>query len=129
MLMKRLSQVAMLGSGIGAVVALAQFGPTRRWLMAKKQSGEGPSEEKRAKSWFRVRFIGEGGGKRVVTEVTGGDPGYGETAKMLAESALCLACDELPQRSGQVTTAVAMGEALMNRLQAAGIGFKVVSRQ
>ena len=31
-----------------------------------------------------------------MTQVTGGDPGYGETSKMLAESALCLAFDELP---------------------------------
>ena len=29
---------------------------------------------------------------------------------MLAESALCLAFDELPETAGQVTTAVAMGE-------------------
>ena len=32
---------------------------------------------------------------RVVTEVAGGDPGYGETSKMLAEAALCLANDDL----------------------------------
>jgi saccharopine dehydrogenase (NAD+, L-glutamate forming) len=129
MVLKRLTQVAMLAGGVGAVVALAQLPTTKRWLMSKKQSGEGPSEEKRAKSWFRVRFIGEGGGKRVVTEVSGGDPGYGETSKMLAESALCLACDELPKVSGQLTTAVAMGDALMQRLQKAGIEFKVLESQ
>ena len=44
----------------------------------------------------RVRFVGEGGGRTVVTEVPGGDPGYAETAKMLAESALCLAFDDNP---------------------------------
>ena len=38
----------------------------------------------------------EGGGERIATEVSGGDPGYSETAKMLGESALCLAHDELP---------------------------------
>ena len=32
--------------------------------------------------------------------MTGGDPGYGETSKMLAESALCLAHDDLPDRAG-----------------------------
>ena len=73
-----------------------------------------------------MRFVGEGGGRRVVTEVAGGDPGYGETAKMLAESALCLAHDDLPPTAGQVTTAVAMGDALIERLQRAGIGFEVV---
>ncbi|MCT9145665.1 saccharopine dehydrogenase, partial [Streptomyces violarus] len=88
---------------------------------------DGPSPEKRAKSWFSLRFVGEGGGRRVYTEVSGGDPGYDETAKMLAESALCLAFDELPKTAGQVTTAVAMGDALIDRLRAAGIRFRVAS--
>jgi short subunit dehydrogenase-like uncharacterized protein len=73
-----------------------------------------------------VRFVGEGGGRRVVTEVSGGDPGYGETAKMLAESALCLAMDDLPPTRGQVTPAAAMGEALLKRLDAAGLSFTVL---
>ncbi|MFE2633177.1 saccharopine dehydrogenase, partial [Streptomyces sp. NPDC059374] len=73
------------------------------------------------------RFVGEGGGRRVFTEVSGGDPGYGETAKMFAESALCLAFDELPETAGQVTTAVAMGGALTERLRAAGITFRVAA--
>jgi short subunit dehydrogenase-like uncharacterized protein len=60
----------------------------------------------------------------VITEVSGGDPGYDETAKMLAESALCLAHDDLPPTSGQVTTAEAMGDALLNRLINAGIRFE-----
>jgi len=95
-------------------------------MLKAKTPGEGPSEARRASSWFKIRFVGEGGGKRVVTEVSGGDPGYSETSKMLAESALCLAFDELPQTSGQVTTAEAMGDALLARLQQAGISFEVV---
>ena len=95
--------------------------------MDRLKPGEGPDEERRAKSWFSVRFVGEGGGRRVFTEVSGGDPGYDETAKMLAESALCLAFDDLPQDSGQVTTAVAMGDALLERLRAAGIRFRVAA--
>ena len=70
--------------------------------------------------------MAEGGERRVVTEVAGGDPGYGETAKMLAESALCLALDELPETAGQLTTAVAMGDALRARLEKAGITFRVL---
>ncbi|MDR3418304.1 MAG: saccharopine dehydrogenase NADP-binding domain-containing protein [Nevskia sp.] len=123
---KRLGSVAGLLGGVGAVFALAQLGPTRRWLLAQKSSGEGPTAQQRAKGWFRVRFRGEGGGRSVVTEVKGGDPGYGETAKMLAESGLCLAHDELPAEGGQLTTAVAMGAALIARLQRAGIVFEVV---
>jgi saccharopine dehydrogenase (NAD+, L-glutamate forming) len=60
----------------------------------------------------------------VQTEVRGGDPGYTETAKMLAESALCLAFDDNPPTCGQVTTAQAMGDALTARLVAAGIRFE-----
>ncbi|MGH3372074.1 MAG: hypothetical protein ACRDPR_18980, partial [Nocardioidaceae bacterium] len=55
------------------------------------------------------------------------DPGYGETAKMLAESALCLAFDDNPATSGCVTTAEAMARHLFDRLVAAGIRFEVLS--
>ncbi len=112
-------------AAVGAAVALAQLPAARRWLMGRWEPGRGPDAERRARSWFTVRFVGEGGGRRVFTEVSGGDPGYGETAKMLAESALCLAYDALPQRAGQLTTAVAMGDALLDRLQKAGIRFRV----
>ncbi|MCB5180752.1 saccharopine dehydrogenase family protein [Streptomyces antimicrobicus] len=112
-------------AAVGAVAALAQVPPARQWLIDRWEPGRGPDAERRARSWFSVRFVGEGGGRRVFTEVSGGDPGYGETAKMLAESALCLAYDELPERAGQLTTAVAMGDALLGRLQRAGIRFRV----
>ena len=125
-IVKRLATAVGIPVGLGAMFAMAQVPPTRRWLLGRMQPGEGPSPERRAKSWFNVRFVGEGGGERVVAEVAGGDPGYGETAKMLAESALCLAGDDLPETSGQVTTAVAMGEALRRRVEAAGITFSVV---
>ena len=124
---KRLPVAAGLVAGVGGVVALAQLPPTRKALLALKAPGEGPSPEQRAKGWFRVTFRGEGGGRRVVCEVSGGDPGYGETSKMLAEAALCLAQDDLPDRAGQLTPAVAMGQALIDRLVAAGIGFATKS--
>jgi short subunit dehydrogenase-like uncharacterized protein len=123
---KKLPQAIALPLGVGAVFTLAQIPPVRKFLMSRLPQGTGPDEAKRAKSWFRVHFHGEGGGRRVVCEVRGGDPGYGETSKMLAESALCLANDELPQTAGQVTTAVAMGAALTERLKRAGIEFSVV---
>jgi short subunit dehydrogenase-like uncharacterized protein len=100
--------------------------PLRKVLLGRVKQGEGPDEERRARSWFNVRFVGEGGGRRVVTEVAGGDPGYDETAKMLGESALCLAFDDNPATSGQVTTAVAMGEQLTRRLVDAGLTFRVL---
>lgn len=112
--------------GAGALCALAQVPPARRWLSARLAPGDGPDPERRARSWFKVRFVASTGGKRLITEVAGGDPGYDETAKMLAESALSLAFDDLPETAGQVTTAVAMGDALTARLQKAGITFRVV---
>ncbi|MFJ8545634.1 saccharopine dehydrogenase family protein [Streptomyces sp. NPDC093586] len=114
-------------AALGALVAAAQVPPVRRRLSGLLKPGDGPSPRKRAKSWFRVRFVGEGGGRRVFTEVSGGDPGYDETAKMFAEAALSLAVDDLPPTAGQVTTAVAMGDALTERLRAAGITFRVVA--
>ncbi|MFC8373416.1 saccharopine dehydrogenase family protein [Streptomyces sp. NPDC057238] len=114
-------------AAVGALVTAAQFPPLRRRLSDRLGPGDGPGPEKRARSWFTVRFVGEGGGRRVYTEVAGGDPGYDETAKMLAEGALCLAFDDLPPTAGQVTTAMAMGDALIDRLRAAGIRFRVAA--
>ncbi|MFI1395578.1 saccharopine dehydrogenase family protein [Streptomyces sp. NPDC020681] len=114
-------------AAMGAMLGLAQLPPARRWLSDRLKPGEGPDERRRAKSWFSVRFVGEGGGRKVYTEVSGGDPGYDETAKMFAESALCLVFDELPKTSGQVTTVVAMGDALLSRLRAAGLRFRVAT--
>jgi short subunit dehydrogenase-like uncharacterized protein len=45
---------------------------------------------------------------------------------MLAESALCLAFDDNPPTAGQVTTAAAMGDRLLDRLRRAGLTFTVI---
>ncbi len=119
--------LAGLAAGAGTVAALAQLPPTRRALLMLKDPGDGPSESQRATAWFKVRFAANGGGQRLITEVSGGDAGYGETSKMLAEAALCLAQDDLPDRAGQLTPAVAMGEPLIGRLKRAGIGFATVT--
>jgi short subunit dehydrogenase-like uncharacterized protein len=122
-----LPMLIALGAAAGMAVALVQIPPARDLLLKLKGSGEGPSEERRARSWFSIRFAAHtGDGAELRTEVSGGDPGYTETSKMLAESALCLAHDDLPERAGQLTTAVAMGPALRRRLEAAGIEFKVL---
>lgn len=114
-------------AAVGAVVTAAQLPPARRALQKRLMPGDGPSAEQRARNWFTVTFVGEGGSERVVTRVSGGDPGYSETAKMLGESALCLAYDDVPATAGHVTTAVAMGEPLIDRLRKAGIGFEVLA--
>jgi saccharopine dehydrogenase (NAD+, L-glutamate forming) len=114
-------------AAVGALTLSAQVPPLRNLLLRRIQQGDGPDAERRARSWFSMRFVGEAGGQRVLTEVAGGDPGYGETAKMLSESALCLAFDDNPPTAGQVTTAAAMGEHLTDRLTKAGISFNVLT--
>jgi short subunit dehydrogenase-like uncharacterized protein len=129
LVVKRLPILLGLAAGAGTVIGLAQLPPTRELLLKlAKGPGEGPTPEQRASAWFRVRFLAKADGKRIVTEISGGDPGYGETSKMLAQSALCLARDQLPETAGQVTPAVAMGDALMRRLDRSGIRFEVVER-
>jgi saccharopine dehydrogenase (NAD+, L-glutamate forming) len=115
--------------GIGAAAAMfgaAQVAPVRNLVLGRVAQGSGPDEARRARSWFRVDLVAEGDGRTIHTRVSGGDPGYDETAKMLAESAMCLALDDNPPTAGQVTTAQAMGPNLLARLQAAGIRFEVV---
>jgi len=126
LLARHLVTIGGMAAGVGAVAVLAPIPPARKLLLKAKAPGEGPGEATRAKSWFKVRFVGEGGGRRVVTEVSGGDPGYTETSKMLAESGLCLAFDELPERAGQLTTVASMGDMLLTRLEKAGIAFRVL---
>jgi short subunit dehydrogenase-like uncharacterized protein len=123
---KKLPMMAGTIAGGAVLVAGSQLAPTRNLLLKLRGPGDGPTVEKRAKSWFKLLLIAKGGDKDITTQVSGGDPGYTETAKMLSESALCLAFDELPDVSGQTTTAVAMGDALIRRLQAAGITFETV---
>ncbi len=109
---------------VSGLLVAAQIKPLRNLLKSRLPQGEGPSEQQRARSWFTVDFVGESAGKTIHTRVSGGDPGYGETAKMLAESALCLALDDNPTTSGQVTTATAMAQNLVARLQKAGMKFE-----
>jgi short subunit dehydrogenase-like uncharacterized protein len=123
---KTLRYAAGGAAGVASLGLAAQVKPLRNLLLSRIKQGEGPDERRREKSWFTVDFIGEGDGRTVHTRVSGGDPGYDETAKMLAESALCLAFDDNPTTSGQVTTAQAMGDHLLARLQQQGIRFEVV---
>ena len=54
-----------------------------------------------------------------------GDPGYAATARMLSESALCLAFDDVPSAGGVLTPASGMGPRLIERLRRAGMTFEV----
>ena len=88
--------------------------------------GEGPSKKDREAGYYNLRFYItlEDGSKAFAKVIGDMDPGYGSTSKMLAESAVCLAKDELPDSSGVLTPSIAMGDALLDRLEKnAGLSF------
>lgn len=123
---ERLPTAAAMALGMPTLVGIAQFAPTRNLLLRQLAQGEGPTVEQRAKGWFEVTFVGRSGDRTVRTQVRGGDPGYTETAKMLAETAMSLVEDDHAPLAGQVTTAQAGGNALIDRLVAAGMTFQVL---
>ena len=125
---RHVTTLAGAALGVGAAVGLVQIPPMKRFLMSRMPGRTGPSAARRAESWFKVRFVGQAGPTtRIVTQVSGPDPGYGGTAAMLGESVLCVAFDDLPRAGGQQTTAVAMGQQLIDRLVRAGFTFEVLT--
>ncbi|MDS1271060.1 saccharopine dehydrogenase NADP-binding domain-containing protein [Lipingzhangella sp. LS1_29] len=123
---RRLPSAVAAAGGAAGVMAAAQVPAIRRRLLSLRAPGDGPSRQQLAQGWFTVHVVGSGGGRRVRALVSGGEPGYGATSGMLAEAALCLHEDALPETSGQVTTATAMGDALIARLPRAGVEFRVL---
>ena len=89
------------------------------------KSGEGPSKKTRINGYYNLRFYLTLDKMTYVSKVLGDmDPGYGSTSKMLAESAICLALDEIPDTYGILTPSVALGDSLLKRLEEnAGLTF------
>lgn len=110
-----------IGLGTAAFVGAMSFAPTRAILdRVLPAPGTGPGSD----AVDHGRFVldvdvypveGQPVRARVAAPF---DPGYGGTGIMLAESALSLALDELPDRAGVLTPMVAMGEKLAERLRA-----------
>ena len=117
--------------GLGAMMLGLSMGPTRRLLQryVLPKPGEGPDPELQQSGFFNLMQIGHlPDGTRIRTRITGDqDPGYGSTSKMLAESAVCLAKDDLDTAGGVWTPAASMGGKLLVRLTAnAGLTFDIV---
>ncbi len=113
-----------LSLAINAAELAGALAPTGLLRRALPQPGEGASEQERAGASFAHELYGTVGGKHLRARVASdGDPGYGETAKMVAETALCLAQDrdELSSPGGVLTPAAALGESLVERLRTAGM--------
>lgn len=110
-----------LTAGLGIGMA-AMANPLARPLVDRvlPSPGEGPDEQARAAGRFRVelRTTTDSGARYVAVVAAKGDPGYAATAVMLGESALSLALDPLTSGGGVLTPAVAMGDALVDRLRA-----------
>ena len=124
-------KAAAVAGGMGAFAGMAAFGPGRKMLgLVLPEPGEGPSPEAQEAGFFDIRLYGTtADGHTVVTRVTGDrDPGYGSTAKMLAESALAFL--DVPHATiggGFWTPATAFGDLLIERLvERAGLTFDVV---
>ncbi|MCG8312667.1 MAG: saccharopine dehydrogenase NADP-binding domain-containing protein [Pseudomonadales bacterium] len=119
--------------GMGGFMVAAVIPPSR-WLLEKfvlPAPGEGPSPEVQRNGFFDIRFYGETtNGQIVRAKVTGDrDPGYGSTAKMIAESSICLAKEtaKTDKAGGFWTTASVFGERLIKRLQEnAGLTFEIL---
>lgn len=94
--------------------------------------GEGPSAKTQENGYFKLQFRGrtETGETLQVTVSGDRDPGYGATAEMLGQAAVCLALDLKDEdlAGGFWTPASAMGERLLERLkQTTGVTFVVTA--
>ena len=133
-------EATMAGKGISgfwkailALFPLAMIGINPNSFLKKivnsfmPKPGEGPGLEKRKNGFYNLRFyITIDKKRKAFAKVIGdSDPGYGSTSKMLAESAISLAFDNLPGNYGVITPSFAMGDKLLKRLKEnAGLSFE-----
>ncbi len=133
-------EATMAGKGISgfwkailALFPLAMIGINPNSFLKKivnsfmPKPGEGPGIEKRKNGFYNLRFyITIDKKRKAFAKVIGdSDPGYGSTSKMLAESAISLAFDNLPGNYGVITPSFAMGDKLLKRLKEnAGLSFE-----
>lgn len=123
-----LARASAMGVGLAGFFAVMSV-PVGAKLVKRflPKPGEGPSEELVRSGYFEAELTGWVGDEVVTLDVRGeGDPGYGATSKMLAQSALALAFDEAPAGTlpaGVLTPSTALGEALRTRLAKVGVTF------
>ena len=138
----RYEEATMSGKGISgfwkavlAVFPLVMVGLNPNSFLKKivnsfmPKPGEGPGLEKRKNGFYNLRFYVtiDDKNKAFAKVIGDSDPGYDSTSKMLAESALCLAFDRLPENYGVVTPSFSMGDKLLDRLNHnAGLKFELI---
>jgi short subunit dehydrogenase-like uncharacterized protein len=122
-------QAVAVSASLGLLTLALAVAPLRRVLAGlAPRPGSGPSQATRERGRFTMTLVGVGATTLRATVEGRQDPGHGETSKMLAESAVCLARDQGPDKApgGVLTPAAAMGHRLMERLRAAGLRFTVL---
>ncbi|MDG1229827.1 MAG: saccharopine dehydrogenase NADP-binding domain-containing protein [SAR86 cluster bacterium] len=128
---KGMARLASYGSILAFIVIATPLKRlVRRFLL---KPGQGPSQETQDQGWFRATFVAysEDNERKICSMFGSGDPGYKSTGKMVCESALALArSDNLPggnEYGGVLTSAVGLGNVLIDRLKSAEIEFKVIN--
>lgn len=146
----RCSEVVPTGHGLGGAAAASvitaglglgtvgmSISPIREGLsrFVFPAPGEGPTRARREGGHFTVRVFGRGtaidGPFVVASEISANrDPGYGATAKMLGEAAMCLVREETdsPLSGGILTPVSGIGEPLAERLRNVGLTVTVGER-
>ena len=118
--------------GLGAVALSVE--PIREGLkrFVFPDPGEGPSRQEAEQGYFTIRLLGRGTnaeGPFMIEGTVAADrgPGYGATAIMLGEAAMCLVRDETdsPLEGGVLTPASGIGYPLVERLRDAGMTLTV----
>ena len=123
------ARAVLIAGGTGLMNKVTGIGVLRKLLARVVPApGEGPSVVDMENGFFEIELRAsnpEDPKKDLIAVVTGDrDPGYGATSKMIAESAVCLAVDDLESQGGILTPASAMGGVLIDRLvEKAGMGF------
>ena len=134
MMLKKYSSAFLVTAGI-AVFGLMLISPISglfRKLFTK--AGKGPDKKTRENGWFESIFIGKNKNneKYKLRMFCKGDPGYKSTAKLICESALCLALnsENLPNTNagGVLTTSTGLGSTLIDRLKNAEVLFEGPSK-
>lgn len=125
-------KASAMSAGLGGFMVASALPPSR-WVLERfvvPKPGEGPSPKEQETGFFDLRFHGTTArGQPLRAKVTGDrDPGYGSTAKMLGQAAVCLARDVPDDAEGGFwTPSTLLGQALLPRLQEhAGLGFEIL---
>ena len=121
-----------IGLATGLAMATLAAPPTRKIIKRLiPKPGEGPSEQDQEQGFFEIELKAkhpddEDLDLRAIVKGDR-DPGYGSTAKMIVESALALAHDDIKKGGGFWTPASVIGDQLLQRLPLhAGVTFELV---